>query len=225
MGFKRTVSVLVFIVFIIISVLSILNSFDTDSYEQYANQTELGETETQVETEIQAVTETQVMTETQEEIVTPDDILIDHPFIVVAAGIILTFAVMMMKDHSRTAFLVIYMLFIVLMTLGFREMGYSRGRFEVFWSYKQFFTSDRIRLEILYNIWLFVPLGAVLYIPGDKFMWVLATLLAFMIELIQFDTGMGLCEFDDVISNTLGALIGYMFSYGMMNNGSALNDE
>ena len=213
MGFKRTVSILVFIVFIIISVLSILKSFDTDSYEQYANQAELGETETQV------------MTETQEETVTPDDFLIDHPFIVVAAGIILTFAVMMMKDHSRTAFLVIYMLFIVLMTLGFREMGYSRGRFEVFWSYKQFFTSDRIRLEILYNIWLFVPLGAVLYIPGDKFMWVLAMLLSFMIEMIQFETGMGLCEFDDVISNTLGALIGYMFSYGMMYNGSALNDE
>ena len=203
MGFKRTVSILVFIVFIIISVLSILKSSDTVTKEQSGEPVVLTETET------------------EEETVIPEDIFERYPLIVVAAGIILTAAVLLMKDSGRMAFLIIYLLFIVSMTLAFREMGYSRGRLEIFWSYKQFFTSDRIRLEILNNIWLFVPLGAVLYSPGHKFTWIYAVLLSVWIELIQYETGLGLCEVDDVISNTLGTLIGYSVSFGMMSTGNS----
>ena len=140
--------------------------------------------------------------------------LMNHPLMVVAAGLLLTVLVLMLKGRQRTWFLVIYLFFIAYMTFAFREAGYSRGEFEVFWSYKQFFASDWMRLEILNNIWLFVPLGAALYSPEHRFRWIWAVLLSVLIEFIQFETGMGLCEIDDVISNTMGALIGCLGIYG-----------
>lgn len=36
-----------------------------------------------------------------------------------------------------------------------------------------------------------------------------------MIEIIQFNTGMGLCELDDLISNGFGGLIGVGFVYSL----------
>ena len=140
--------------------------------------------------------------------------LMDHQLLVVAAGVLLTFLVLILKGRLRTGFLMIYLFFIAYMTFAFREAGYSRGQFEVFWSYKQFFSSDWMRLEILNNIWLFVPLGAALYAPGHRFRWMWAVLLSILIEFIQFETGTGLCEIDDVISNTLGAIIGFLGIYG-----------
>lgn len=42
-------------------------------------------------------------------------------------------------------------------------------------------------------------------------------LFSVIIEVTQYITGLGLCEFDDVFNNTLGALIGYDI-YMIFNN-------
>lgn len=110
-------------------------------------------------------------------------------------------------SKARGVLVALYIVFILYMTLLYRNEGDSRARLELFWSYRQYLTSRSMRLEILYNIWLFVPLGAFLY-PNRK-LWLAGILLSMGIEAVQYYTGVGLCEWDDVISNGLGTLIGY----------------
>lgn len=69
-------------------------------------------------------------------------------------------------------------------------------------------------MQIFLNILLFVPLGILLpmqYKPYQSF-W-LTALTGFIcsvgIETMQYITGRGLTEVDDVIHNTLGAVIGF----------------
>ena len=70
----------------------------------------------------------------------------------------------------------------------------------------------RTVMEILLNIALFVPIGFLLGgIMSKGFLKVLFTgcLLSILIELLQLASGMGLCETNDVIHNTVGCMVGY----------------
>ena len=59
------------------------------------------------------------------------------------------------------------------------------------------------------NIWLFIPFGAGLYaIFRKKRVWAAALGLSLAIELIQYFTGLGILELDDLFGNTLGGVIG-----------------
>ena len=100
--------------------------------------------------------------------------------------------------------------FIIYMTLFYREGGYPEGQFQLFWSYRHFFYNRELRMEICQNIWLFVPLGILLYAVFRK-RWVLVVPLAFsiIIELVQYYTGRGLFEFDDMLSDGLGGCMGF----------------
>ena len=64
-------------------------------------------------------------------------------------------------------------------------------------------------------IWLFVPSGAALFRPEHCFGWLWAIALSILIETVQSLTGIGLCEIDDVISNGIGAMIGYGVADGI----------
>ena len=68
-----------------------------------------------------------------------------------------------------------------------------------------------MRMEILNNIWLFVPLGTILYrlFPGIYIVFV-PILISIAVEVSQYLLGVGLCEVDDVVSNGLGGLIGIL---------------
>lgn len=76
-------------------------------------------------------------------------------------------------------------------------------------------------MQIFLNILLFVPLGFLLPMISKRFknLW-LTTLTGFVfsagIETMQYITGRGLTEVDDVINNTAGALIGYIMYVGAM---------
>ena len=55
---------------------------------------------------------------------------------------------------------------------------------------------------------MFIPIGV---LTGLIWKWkglLVAVGLSFVIEILQLITCRGLCEFDDVIHNTLGAIIG-----------------
>lgn len=95
------------------------------------------------------------------------------------------------------------------LTLFYRDNVTIKANFEPFWSYRQAFYDSDIRSEILKNIWLFIPLGTVLYriYPGKR-MIVICVLLSVGIEIVQYTSGKGLCELDDIISNSLGGCIG-----------------
>lgn len=107
-------------------------------------------------------------------------------------------------------FLALYFAFIVYMTLLFRENDGAIVKLEIFWSYKKIITDSEIRVAIIRNIWLFIPLGAILYLIHPKTKILLIPVgLSILIEAIQYISGTGFCELDDVISNGLGGAIGY----------------
>lgn len=111
--------------------------------------------------------------------------------------------------------LVLYLAFIVYITLIQRNVVQTGIELRFLWSYKQLFSSDAMRWEIINNILLFIPLGAILYkfCPRSPIL-LLPISISFAIELIQYQTGTGLCEIDDVVSNGLGGMIGYSLAIG-----------
>ncbi|MCR5213869.1 MAG: VanZ family protein [Eubacterium sp.] len=129
---------------------------------------------------------------------------------VIIFGLILLILSLLLGKKFNMLLLFMYILFIVYMTLMNREEGTALAEFEVFWSYKQFISSPSLRVEILNNIWLFIPLGLILYKLCPKaYILLIPFVFSILIELVQYVTGFGLCELDDVISNGLGGLIGY----------------
>ena len=98
-----------------------------------------------------------------------------------------------------------YLFFILTETVLIRKTGALRYELVPFWSWKR----PDLRAQIYVNILLFVPVG---FLLGLKTGWKSIPLAAGMsaaIELIQLATRRGLFEFDDIIHNTLGAVIGF----------------
>ncbi len=143
----------------------------------------------------------------------------NYPASVFIIGAMLTVFALFVKGKFNYIFLVVYGVFILYMTLMMRDSVADRYNFNIFWSYKQFFTDKTLRIEILDNIWMFIPLGAFLYNMDKRFRVVfIPILVSILIELMQLIFGIGLCEIDDVISNGLGGILGILFS--MLHNKS-----
>ena len=104
--------------------------------------------------------------------------------------------------------LVAYVVFILFETVIGRKTGVGRVELVPFWSYSH----PELRMEIVLNYILFIPLGFLLYLcSGEKYglrVVIAGLLLSVSIELIQLLFNIGLFEFDDMIGNTVGCLIG-----------------
>lgn len=109
---------------------------------------------------------------------------------------------------SPRPLLAAYILFILMETVIGRKVGVGRVELVPFWSYSH----PELRMEILLNYVLFIPLGCLLHLCfGEKFglrVVIAGLLLSVSIELIQLLFNIGLFEFDDMIGNTVGCLIG-----------------
>ena len=111
----------------------------------------------------------------------------------------------------RLGMLGIYVLFILYETLMFREVGDTRTNLKLFSYAGKFLTDFTIREGMINNIWLFIPFGTGLYaVFKRKRVWVAAFFFSVAIELIQYFTGLGIAELDDVFGNTLVGVIGVM---------------
>lgn len=107
---------------------------------------------------------------------------------------------------------------ILALTLCGREWDSRPGsRFQLipFWSYWRAYSQgdEGLGIQIVNNILLFIPFGFSLPLNFPRFerarnTVLAAALLSLTVELIQGFTGLGLCEIDDVIGNTLGGGIG-----------------
>ena len=101
-----------------------------------------------------------------------------------------------------------YILFILMETVIGRKVGVGRVELVPFWSYSH----PELRMEIVLNYILFIPLGGLLYLCfGEKLglrVVITGFLLSALIELIQLTFKIGVFEFDDMIGNTVGCLIG-----------------
>lgn len=81
-----------------------------------------------------------------------------------------------------------------------------------FWSYKAALYDLELREEVLLNILLYIPFGYLIHYAFPKLKWwtivVSGFLMSGLTETIQLFFKLGLCEVDDLISNTLGTVIG-----------------
>ena len=104
--------------------------------------------------------------------------------------------------------LVTYILFILMETVIGRKTGIGQVELTPFWSYSH----PELRMEIILNYVLFIPLGLLLYLClGEKFglrVVMAGFLLSVSIELIQLTFKIGVFEFDDMIGNTIGGFAG-----------------
>ena len=136
---------------------------------------------------------------------------------VVVFGCVLCFVMLVLPKGWSILLTGAYVVFILYETLMFRETGNARTNFVLFSYAGNFLKEQSIRVGVINNIWLFVPLGTGLYRIFQK-KWVLVIPLAFsvLIELTQYITGLGIAEFDDVFGNTMGGWIGVLVAYIIM---------
>lgn len=107
-----------------------------------------------------------------------------------------------------------YCVFIVWYTLFTRKATATPSiDMRFMWSYREMLAGDlnwkKDVLQNVLNIAFFVPFG--ILFPLKKWYVVLISACAFsvLIESAQYLFKLGLCELDDVICNTLGAMIGF----------------
>ena len=84
-----------------------------------------------------------------------------------------------------------------------------------FWSYIQILQMRRSPNGIVLNIALFIPFGwfleATYLRKNNLFVFLQPVLLSVIIEFVQYYTGRGTADIDDVISNSMGGASGVVF--------------
>ena len=121
------------------------------------------------------------------------------------------------KSVVKKSLFVAYTIFIVWYTLLKREPRGAERVFkpELFWAIRAWIVNPTVvnkeeAVQYLLNILFFIPYGFLFPRKNNwKFVFVTALVLSVFIELSQFIFNLGWCEVDDVISNTLGAMIGW----------------
>ena len=107
-----------------------------------------------------------------------------------------------MGKKNQKVLIALYVFFILWMTLFTRDTRAARIFRGLFWEARMGYWWD-----IVLNILLFIPLGFLLGDKGWKAI-LYGFLLSAFIEFLQYIAVLGYCEADDVLNNTIGAVIG-----------------
>ena len=113
------------------------------------------------------------------------------------------------KDYIFCSLFGAYIAAVLWITLFSRIGEGYRGFLLPFYSYVEILKGEwRPLLENIGNIALFIPLGVALKWSGVKDVKKAGLLASLLIEVLQFTFALGTFECDDLIHNTLGAVIG-----------------
>jgi len=135
-------------------------------------------------------------------------------FCVAVVLLLLWKGIKMGRDLSKLL-LVEYLSFMSLMTIVYRkECSERKYDFTPFWSYNEIMDGKEwLLVENIMNLVVFMPIGLLLGCSFRTMNWKLVLaigcVLSVGIELFQFILKRGFTEFDDVMHNTLGCMIGY----------------
>ena len=108
-----------------------------------------------------------------------------------------------------------YLILIFTKTVVFRPSQFSyKHHFAPLWSYmaiKQGY--NELIAENILNVLLFIPIGFLFYMVIKSARWwaalIFGAIISITIECCQFAFNRGSAEFDDVIHNVLGCMLGY----------------
>lgn len=110
-------------------------------------------------------------------------------------------------------FLIFYISTVLWFTVFNRTFRFITAQFELLWSYKAWLSGDTdLGIEILANMSMFVPFGFLMAAILHKRCLIVpaAILFSLTIETLQLSLMRGLFEWDDVVSNTIGACAGIL---------------
>ena len=140
-----------------------------------------------------------------------DNLLNGFPCMVVVLGCVVCLLMILLPKSLSVVLTIVYVAFILYETLMFREPGDARTNFVLFSYAGRFLKEQSVRVGVINNIWLFIPLGTGLYRWFQK-KWVLLIpfVMSVAIETTQYITGLGMAEFNDVFGNTIGGWIGVL---------------
>lgn len=143
-----------------------------------------------------------------------DNLLNGFPCMVVVFGCVICILMLGLPKNMSTLLTISYVVFTLYETLMFRESGDARMNFVLFSYAEKFLKEQSVRVGVINNIWLFIPLGTGLYRWFQK-KWVLLIpfVMSVAIETTQYITGLGIAEFDDVFGNTMGGWIGVLVAW------------
>ena len=124
----------------------------------------------------------------------------------------------------------LYCLFIVWYTLFTRNVKATRSiNLRLMWSYRDLLagksTAKGDVIQNLNNVLFFVPFGLLHPIKKCKAVLITALFFSVFIEASQYVFALGLCELDDVICNTLGAMFGVWIWIGLTRLQRSMNDS
>lgn len=114
----------------------------------------------------------------------------------------------------------LYLFTVLWYTVFCRTTQYHFAQTEVFWSYKKWLSGDtNIGFKIIANIAMFIPFGFFISLLKEKntFLTVMAfgVVFSFVIENLQLFFMRGLFEWDDLINNIAGSILGYLLAKGI----------
>lgn len=123
------------------------------------------------------------------------------------------------KFQSKKAILFfLYIMFVLWVVILSRAPNKREFIPELFWGIRIYITYGCIGLRIIYqyikNVLLFIPFGLLFPWKSKGGIPVLLCAVVFSsgIELVQYILCRGLSEIDDIVANTVGALIGYILT-------------
>ena len=129
-----------------------------------------------------------------------------------------------MIEKSISAVLCAYIFLLLVSTVLSRQINDNRmSILKPFWTYSVIarggWKAMRLKQEIAFNILMMIPIGALCPVLFKEHT-ILKTLVTglistLLIEVLQYVTKRGYLEFDDIVHNTLGILIGFAFYKGI----------
>lgn len=148
------------------------------------------------------------------EIINLRNLLYNQSWIAIILAMAVVTVSLYINRKWNIALLAVYIISILYFTIMFRENRDIKSA-KVFELYSQILSDSEVRADIFKNIWLFIPLGTILYrLYPKSCILIIPIVFSFLIESVQYVTGIGFCELDDIISNSIGGWIG--FKVGML---------
>lgn len=107
-----------------------------------------------------------------------------------------------------------YCIFVIYFTILSRNPGTPKADLRLMWAYHEMLTGHpnwkKDVAQNINNILFFIPFGLLVPVKKSWIVLVSALCLSVTVEVVQYFGGYGLAEMDDVICNTLGAVVGYL---------------